>query len=616
MSRMRLRSAGLITVLIAAGAAGARAGDEGRAGKTYASVVPSGVHMYLGGRSTPSQDRVLEPIVKAFVDLGKSGIGEDVLDLVTMDMPSGQATWTRDLAKRIVKTIGTPDWGTLLEKEVGFAFRLQMPLPEYLYLFRVDPATADAHRGRFRSMFESIVAFEPEVLSVTDETRHGAAICRLVIRGVPISFLAASRGDTVALSTSDALLDDVIRRMDSPGAPGCLAQDERFTKGLEGLGPAENTEFYFDLAGYIGFIRGIVGMASAGMAHDEDASAALSVASVIVDEFMRMGTITATDHARGDRLISTSKLTFTGGDSPGFFEQLAIDQKPIDDFWRLVPADASSFFMSAGVRPATIHDALVGLIQERVPRSKRAFRRLARMQEEIGFNVREDLLSWLDGGFGWIVLPGRPAGSASDLVFFLRTTEGERPAEMLQKLLVLVRRFLASKGLTPRAEEIPGMESLRELSIAEFPWVKPVVGAPPGALVIASSRSAVERVGAAMRGNAANFRETPAYRALGYPDGPLGEVFYHDVRDSLECLAAITGGVGVAAKLLPENHDTRHARKIGSILVKLSAFLRQVDVAMEVGGWGRYDAASHSVHWRTTTRMNPERLSRPAVREY
>ena len=72
--------------------------------------------------------------------------------------------------------------------------------------------------------------------------------------------MVANKNDTIVLSTSDILLDSTLRLMDAEDASSSIVASERFKQSQMGL-PDGTAKTYFDLGGYIGFIRGMMGMA-------------------------------------------------------------------------------------------------------------------------------------------------------------------------------------------------------------------------------------------------------------------------------------------------------------------------------------------------------------------
>ncbi len=61
------------------------------------------------------------------------------------------------------------------------------------------------------------------------------------------------------------------------------------------------------------------------------------------------------------------------------------------------------------------------------------------------------------------------------------------------------------------------------------------------------------------------------------------------------------GTVGFFASLVPEDPDTKPAIKVGAILTKLAAFLRDIDISLYSAGWSSYDGERHEVNVRKVT---------------
>jgi len=254
-----------------------------------------------------------------------------------------------------------------------------------------------------------------------------------------------------------------------------------------------------------------------------------------------------------------------------------------------------------------IYDALINLIRERLPNGPQLLEHWEKIQARHHFNLREDCLSWIDGGLGCITLPAERGGCAEH-VFFLRLKNEEKARQVIRDAFNKAKDFLAARGQSLEAVEIPGLgQDLRELRIGAFPWLRPVAGMPGDVFVIASSVSAVKRVAATFMGQAPNFRENPACAALGLPDGPLAEIYYGDLRGGLQGPANLVSAVGFFASVLPAHHDTRHARKVGTILTKFAAFLRALDLGVDYGGWSRYDPEKHAIFSTSVTRIRQER---------
>ena len=355
-----------------------------KAGDGLGAWVPADVHMFAHGKSNPAVERISAPFEKAFRDLVASGIGEDVFELATMELGSDERDAIRGEIVKVFKLLGKVDWNALVADEVAFGFRLQMPIPEYVFLFRAKEGAAK-RQGELRQVLDGIAAYAPDALFVGEAKRHGAKIATLSAEGFPVALSAASKRDVVVISTSDFLLNEVLELMDSESGEGSIVRSKRFTETQADLDKGYGRG-YFDLAGYLGFISNAIGMAGGLAQGDPDAQAALKIVKTIFKELAMLQTAAWTERVDGDRVFVDSRLTMKTKDdgAVGFIEKLVADQDPVDDYIRVVPKDAIAFHLASGVRPVTIYDAIIELIGD-APEGERALGRWSKIQEKIGF---------------------------------------------------------------------------------------------------------------------------------------------------------------------------------------------------------------------------------------
>lgn len=576
-------------------------GEAMRARAGLGALVPAGANFYARTRMTPERTRLVEPYIEALRKLCDSGIDKDLFDLITLEMPDQRRAEAAAVASKVKEIVTAPRWGELLRREFAMAYRFSFPLPEYLYLFRCGDDAAGERRAELRRLLEGIASFAPGTLQVRDSSKLGAEVSSLEAPGIPIGLHVASRGGVVAVATSEAFLDRALELGESGDLSGSIARDERFRTALAGLEGRSESQVYFDLPGYVKFVSGLLAMVPVPPEEESHQRALLGVAREVLDELARLGPFASVDRTVEDRLVTRMRIGFVqAGDRAGFFEGLVRDQKPLEDVLRIVPKDAAGFYFTAGLDPSRIYDGIIDLVRKHVPNADQALAEWSRVQDRIGFHLRDDLLSWLDGGFGCVSLPGRPGGWPRECVLLVRLRDADRAAGALEAAYRRAKRFLENRGQSFEAVPLPQpLDSLRELRIGAFPWLRPVVGTAGDVMVIASSQDAVERVARTFTGESPNFLEREACALLELPEGPLTEVYYGDMKRSLRGLADLVSGAGFVASILPKNEETRGPRKLGAILTKLGAFIREIDLAGEYGGWSRYDSEAHAIFART-----------------
>ena len=584
---------------------GARAPCE--EGPSLARLVPEDVHFHGNFKATPEARRLMAPYARAARDLARSGIGKEFLDLATQEMPPEKREEVLSNVRKVLDLLRTPKWGQLVREEASLSYRFSFPLPEYIALFRVPEAAAPERLGELRRLFEGIAEMTRGNLKVFDGTLEGASILRLQPEGAPIGLIAAAKKGIVALATSETILRSSLLLMDSQDGKGSLASSGRFSEAFRDLSAPGSGLAFFDLPGFARFLRGIVDMAAATAGDNPDAAGAISIVRTILDEVGRIGPIASTSRAQADGVSSETKIPLAQKDGPGFLEKLLRDQEPVP-VARIVPKDARGFFMTAGVNPVTVHDAIVALIRERIPSAPAVLDRWDRIQEKIGFNLREDLLSWIDGGCAAIQLPRGQSGTCG-CVLVLRLEDEAKAREKLMTAYEKAKAFLESRGQTIELAEVPELgDSFRELRIGAFSRCHPVIGIPGKALIIASSTDALKRVAATFRGEAPGFDESPAFAALGFTKDPVYTAYYQDIRESFRDLADLTAGAGFVLSLLPREKDTRPLLTLGSILTKLGTFLRAIDLGVDRGGWDVYDSEKHEIRSHQAGRIKAPAL--------
>ena len=563
--------------------------------------VPSGVHFHGRWVSTEDSKSFEKPFFDAFDRLVKSGIGKDIFELATLKLDDDERGKIRETVKHVLELLATPRWAELVKKEVSFSFRISMPIPEYLWLCRVPEESAESHQAELRQVLEGIAGFAPQVISVSNSTRGEARISRLGSEDFPFGLSVFSKRDVVAITTSDALLEGVLGLMDSEDASGSVARDERFIASQRGLQEGTYGRAFFDLRGYLGFFRGMLGMAAGAAQGDPNASAALSVAGTVIDELARMEVISSAERIDGKHYFLDGRMTLSQENGPGFIERLLSDQKPLENFARIVPKDARGFYMTSGIDLETVHDGIVELIRDRFPEGEKMIEVWHHIQRTIGIDLKEDLFSWLDGGFGCISLPPRSSSTSPESIAYLRLKENEGARSVIRGFLGRVKSYVESRGQKMEFVGIPGLEDFKEVRIEALPWFRPVIGLPSGVLVVASSANAVERVAATFREEAPNISENPRFAVLRLPDAPLSEVYYQDAEGSLQGLSNLISAVGFFASLVPEERDTKPLIKVGAILTKLGRFVRDIDLVSSYAGWSRYDGERHEIRMRQVT---------------
>ncbi len=560
---------------------------------TVGSYVPADVHFYAGGKTTSERARLVRVYADACQKLWASGIVDDVVDLATTDSSREERQQVRAVVARVLGILSAPNWSALFEHEAAFAFKIVLPIPEYLLLCKVAPGTGPERFNELKTLLAGVAEFAPHMLSVSSSAQRGAETAALQIGGAPVGLSLAARGDTVIMTTSPVLLSRVFDLMDAQDPAGSIVSAPRFKGAFAKLAPAMDSQVFFDFEGYIRTVQGFVSLAGMQAGNDPRAARLLGAVNTMMEELALLKTIASVEYTKGDRMFVDTCVTLGQRDGPGFIERLVAAQEPLRGYARVVPADASAFWLASGIDPLKIYDPIVALVRDMGPEGEQALAQWGALQERAGCNLREDVLSWIEGGCGWICLPVGSSGSAA--VAYLRVRDEEKARAFIDRVLERACGFLRERGQPVELAAIEGYDGLKEIRIAALPFARPVVGVVGSTFIVSCSKNAVARVAATFKGEAPSMADNPRFAALEVPEGHVTELSYWNTEHALSGIANVLGVAGFGASLAPRTRETRPVLKMGAILSKLAAFVRDIDVSLDYATWTVYDAEAHTV---------------------
>ncbi len=572
------------------------------AGFTLSSYVPADMHFLVNWKYTPQRARLFASCEKAFGNLVASGIGRDIIDLATIEASEHSRREVYDHINRAISLITTPNWKALTGKEMAVAFKFQMPVPEYVVLFKVQKKTAGKRLEEFATMFKAVADLVPQIMFIPP-AENGEKTVRLTF-GVPFFSLAVTaEKDMIILSTSDRALGSVLSLVNSKEKGGAIVDTEKFQNAFKGLHKAEDSITYFDSEAYLHFYKQILDMAhqQAGGGGMPGAETLFFVLDAILREVSCFTAIGGVEYTEGNTIYSDSRITISQKAGTGFIENLIREQKPVADFPSAVPQNAVTAYSTSGVEPSKVYDAIVGLIKQ-TEQGERILGAWEHLQRKIGFNLREDLYSWVQGEFGFIMLPAKRCSCEG--IFYLRVKDDKKAKALIQPLLDKGKQFLHSRGQRVSFVTIPNTDNnFFEIRIEAMPFCRPVIGFPHGSFVICSSRKTLDLVSKTLFQKSPNIRKNPRFADLKLPEGHVIEVYYQDIRGALKGMADMVGTAGFVASIMPKDRETKPILKLGSILTKLSRFLREIDLGVAMGSWTRYDPDEHALFGRQMIKL-------------
>lgn len=565
----------LLTTVLAP-AVSAKAQDRQRVPLGYG--VPKDVHFYVHGLTSKNRDPGLRKLDKAIGRLVESRIHEDILDLATIDLSPERRREARAVFDHVLGLFDLVDWGLLVEREVVFAYRLAMPLPEYLVMFRVPEDRVGTQVDGMKKLlaeFAKLVGV-PET-SVRDVELRAGKMTVFEVEHVPVQISAGAVGDVFVLSTSSRMGASVMKKLAKGDAKGSLVGSDRFRTSLEHLPKATEDTLFVDIGGVLGFLKQVMQLGKAGAAGARDPEAADMVAMLraILDELDVCDHLMNTTVSDGTTVTSTALVKMRPDFDSSSLATLFTGQKPWSGWTRFVPADATEFYFDTGMNPAAFCDLGIQLLKENL--------RDPEIPTKVLTDLRDDLLANISGESAYVALSRvGPEGCAlGDCVTFLRLDKSEGVLDRVKGWLEGLARHLSTRG---QKMAVVTAEGVHEVRLEAFPWIRPAIAVREDCLVVATSSAALAKVDRVRAGEERSIRSRQEFATLGIGKADSTEYLaYGRIDSSMNGFANLVSAAGFFLSLLPEERDTRAAIKLGAILTKLAPALRELRIKFD---WG------------------------------
>ncbi len=191
--------------------------------------------------------------------------------------------------------------------------------------------------------------------------------------------------------------------------------------------------------------------------------------------------------------------------------------KPLGAFDRYLPKETLSFSVSNGIDADALYTFLEDTLGDAGPAGEKVLQKWSEIQEHIGLNIREDLLSWMGGECvhvtledeaGWVMLmevadEQKARESVGNVLDLLMTTMNDAIMKVPVLAMVMPRRGPLEH------EKLEGFENLHfGMSPAPIVW-----GVADGHLIIGASADAAALCLDTARGGHPNIRDNPRVMA-------------------------------------------------------------------------------------------------------
>jgi len=278
------------------------------------------------------------------------------------------------------------------------------------------------------------------------------------------------------------------------------------------------------------------------------------------------------------------------------------------DFDRYLPQETVSFSVSGGFDLGELYKFIEDTFRAAGPKGEELLAKWAEVQAEYGFDVKKDVIGWIDGDFVSVTLEG-DNGS----VWLIKVTDEQVAHEKVSaaieflstKLvggmakkpeLAMVAAMLAVRTSPVQHEHLEGFQNLHFTMSPE-----PVVwGVADGYLIFGTSADGVALCLETAKGAHPNIRENARVMSEALvPSGPFTSVSLTDKRKFGEEMAGLVGGVsmglGMLGAFVPEAEARSAITKIAGMLAKLTPVVHKIDFYKSAASYTTFDGQA----WHT-----------------
>ncbi len=568
--------------------------------------VPADVHFFTHGVTPKSPDPASEAFSRAASRFVESGAHRDLARLLMLRLPADARAQAAAAADEAFRLVGAVDWSLLIEKEVAFAFKLGMPFPEYLFLFRVPPDRAAEEIAALGDCIRGLVRLGGAEVAAREAERTTGKMTVLSMPGGVVEIALASVGDALVVSTNVNLAATSMSKLAGGTDDGTVLGKEAVARATAGLPQVRDSVEYFDVRAFFSFVLQSLAVVSATMHANESAAVAnqfIGLASAILQEMDCVEGVATAYASDGKSLTTTSRVLMRPEAQSSRFLRVFSKQEPWTDWVRRVPRDATAFSFEPGLDLAALYDFGVEMLKENVSASGEILAQWDAIQSRMGFRLREDVLSCVSGESASVSFPALEGGCAlGECVTFLKLERPDAVAAALKDGLGLAARYVTGRGQEMAVLDSEG--GLHEIRVAAFPWIAPLVGVRGNELIFATSKAALARIDRVSLGEERNVLSDPRFAELGVgrSQGRTISIGYSRLEASGEPIASIFTGVGFFLALLPEEPETEGPILAGRLIGKIGAALREIDFRADVAS-EVHEAADGSVVTRSVLRF-------------
>jgi hypothetical protein len=483
------------------------------------------------------------------------------------------------------------DWASLGKREFAMGMKLGFPTTEFVLLFMPpQDQLKDSFEG-LGGVLKTLVGLSPESFQLTTQEDGETVIHNVAVvnAAFPVSLTLARHGEVILVGFGPTICEQTLALLRGEGGEP-LASSARFKEAFQKL-PTPTDELVFcDIARLMGQLRMVVNGAMAmveasapaeGEEGHEDFLKWKALPDKILDGldiFEYSAGVTRTDGMK----TTADSITVLRDDAPSrALYPVIANNKPLADPLKYVPENAGEFSVCSGIDLPALYQAVMKVIREDVPGGQGVIDGLETMKAESGWDLENDIIGWIGGGFMSFSVPGPTPYSPSDFVVMLSVRDEAKAREIIDRLVALIEPMLVSQNGSIVDAEIEGVEGFKTVvhpMLAMLPIGKPTIGVKDGWLFIGSSPDIILTTTEVAAGKLANFSKNERFLKEGIPpEGSVTSLSFTDLTKLGEELGSILQMVPIIGMMAPDLMKDPKMQSLLSIVGKAGRVVRKLD---------------------------------------
>ena len=486
------------------------------------------------------------------------------------------------------------EWGSLCQREFAMGMKLGFPLPEFVVLMMPPAEKVQDSFAGLSGILKTLTELDPNAVKLTTEEDGETVVHRAAFVGTEpfqLGLTLARHGNVIVIGFGPTMVEQTLALLGGKGGEA-LAATARFKDAFKQLPPPADELSFVDLAKLFGQLRemmsGFMGMAEGAMPPEgepgyEQAQQWKALPTKILD-MLDLWEYAAGVVTTEGMLATTDGITVLRDDAKSRpMYDVLYGNKPLKDPLKYVPENAGEFLVTSGIDLPALYKLVIKTLREDVPDGGDVVADIESLKQpdEGGWDIENEIIGWIGGGFSMFTVPGKTPYSPSEFVLMLSVRDEDKARALLDRLLGIVAPMLANQQGSVVDAEIEGAEGFKSVvlpMLAMMGMSKPTVGVKDGWLFFGSSPEMIRTTLAVAAGKAPNFSSNPRFEKEGIPpEGNVTSLSFTDQTKLGEQLGQALQMVPMIGMMAPEVARNPVAQGIINMVGKAGRVVRKLD---------------------------------------